>query len=157
MPQPERTRTWEKEFGTAKPFYLAAIDQGYTFSQIYGDLYDAGMSYRESRMRADWRSLQNVYAHESQLQNLRPETQIPDSYVTSELYARNYNYVVGFDYDYIDPVTGQQKTGWVGVTSSTLGTVGEYTQAAWELIGEGGRYHNPTATNLRIRYVIGKE
>lgn len=156
MPEPTRTSSWKKSFGEVKSFMLKAVNDLMSFNDFYDTAREAGISYQRQRMLRDWDSVRGLYAHEEHIHTLNPELAIGEYDVSKEFYTKNYNYLAGVEYKYFDVMTQTWETGMRMIDMDALQTPNEILTRAIDVFGADSPYRDPSATDFKLRYVIGR-
>lgn len=157
MPEPTRTGTWAKSFGTVKSFMLKAINDGMSFGGFYGLSQETGLSYRKTNMLRDWDSMLGVYAKERYIHTRDPNEKLTEYCVTREFYSKNYAYIAGVSYKHIDPLTGETVDAFYAVTMDELQSPNAILEKAFAAFGAEGPYRTPSAFDFKLRYVCGRQ
>jgi hypothetical protein len=95
-----------------------------TGAEIQRELSDIGFKLRTDYFYQARREALNMITHQEQIQNLRPDSKVPESWVTSmKDIGKGYNYVYQFSVKGINPTDQSEETRYLSFVSDDRLTI----------------------------------
>jgi hypothetical protein len=118
---------WSKLRSEAQVFIHSGVKMGLSGASILSSLKDAGMGYREQDFYEDWRMYKGYVLNEARIATLRPETPVPDSWVTEDGLRHAQRYRYDFKTTFVDRDTGDIVENFRSFSSDQWLTKGQAT------------------------------